>query len=152
MICLRRVSRILRHHKRFEALIHQVTTKSFGVAGSQQHTSCGHLPKRWFKHVRREHRALKNALRRGDTHAATALRKVFNKAKRKWQAFYTKQYHAKLIDDLQHNPRKFWNLYKGPSMRSRLHSMQQLDMPHWQQLYGQRAKVSLMFLVIHVLC
>ena len=65
--------------------------------------------------------------------------RFFNKAKRKWQAFYTKQYHAKLIDDLQHNPRKFWNLYKGPSMRGRLHSMQQLDR-HWQQLYGQQGQ------------
>jgi len=73
------------------------------------------------------------------THAAPALHKVFKKAKRKWQALYTKQYHLKLIDDLQHNPRKFWNLYKGPSMRGRLQSMQQLDM-HWQQLYGQQSQ------------
>lgn len=125
--------------KRLEAVIHQVACRVFGVAGSQQRTACGHLPKRWFKHVRHEHAALKSAIRRGDTHAAAALRKVFNKAKRKWQAFYTKQYHSKLIDDLRHNPRKFWNLYKGPGMQSRLHTMEQLDR-HWKQLYGQQGQ------------
>ena len=73
--------------KRLEGVIHQVACRVFGMAGTQQRTACGHLPKRWFKHVRHEHAALKNALRRGDTHAAAALRKVFNKAKRSGRHF-----------------------------------------------------------------
>ena len=120
-------------------VVHEVASTVFGICGQQRRTQCGHLPKRWYKHVRREHAALKQAVRRGDTHAAAALRKVFNRAKRKWQAFYTRQYHANLIDDLKHNARRFWTKYKGSKLDVKLQSFQRMD-GHWQQLYGQQGQ------------
>lgn len=120
-------------------VVHEVAASVFGVCGQQRRTQCGHLPKRWYKHVRKEHAALKQAVRRGDTHAAAALRKVFKKAKRKWQAFYTRQYHATLLDDLQHNARRFWTMYKGTKLNVRLQSFARMD-AHWQQLYGHQGQ------------
>ena len=123
--------------KRFEALIHQVTNITFGLAGSHSNI----LPRHRLKHMRREHRSLRNALWRVDIHATAALRKQRERCRHSIPSNTTQE----LNDDLRDNPRKCETCTKD--------AVYVVDCTTWSSLTGtgssctdSRAKVSLIFL------
>ena len=67
----------------------------------------------WYKHCKEGHQKLQQALRQDDSHAAEQYRKEFRRQKRKWKRVYDKKAQEKMLDDLKHNPRKFWTAFQG---------------------------------------
>lgn len=115
----------------------------FGVSsGGQARMHDGRVAKRWFKHCKPQWRALQEAIRSGSTHAHREARTAFNAAKRKAKRHCEKQWHARLLDDLRHNPRRFWTAYKGRKMACMLHDMSAVE-SHWRALYGSPGQHSL---------
>jgi len=118
-------------------VIHAVALRIFGEVShrSKPQLPSGQLANKWFKHCKEEHKRLKQALQREDSHAAAQYLKEFRKVKRKWQRHYDRAAQEHMLDDLKHNPRKFWSAYKG-----RRHSMLKADLrqlhTYWDALYG----------------
>ena len=78
---------------------------------------------------------MQQAVRKGDTHAAQQLKKEFRRVQRKWERYFDRKQQERMIDDLKHNPRKFWSAFQGKRA-----AMVQFDMPqlhaYWSALYG----------------
>ena len=121
--------------KRLYAVIYDVALRVFGTVNTGRQLPSGRSPNKWFKHCKQEYQALQQALRRGDTHAAQQLRKEFKRVQRKWERYFDRKQQQRMVDDLKHNPRKFWSAFKG-----RRSSMVQFDIhqlhAYWNTLYG----------------
>lgn len=116
--------------------IHKAAVGVFGVVGqNKDKLPSGRAPNRWFKHCRQEYQALRDALRRGDSHAAKQRRKEFRRVQRKWERYFDSKQQARMVDDLKHNPRKFWSAFKGRRCSMVQFDMQQLH-TYWDALYG----------------
>lgn len=118
-------------------LLYNTAKGVFGVAKSNTRYLPGNnrTAKKWFKHCKQEWSNLKAAIRRGDTHAADQYRREFNRVKRRWQRRYNRQAQAKMMDDLLHNPRKFWSGFKGKRaclLQADMRAIQN----YWAGLYG----------------
>jgi hypothetical protein len=121
---------------RLSEIIHRTAMKVFGVTGQDQtRLPSGRAPNRWFKHCRQEYQALRNALRGGDSHVIKQLRREFRHTQRKWQRYFDCKQQARMMDDLKHNPRKFWSAFKGRRCSMLQFDLRQLH-EYWDVLYG----------------
>lgn len=102
----------------------------------------GRPAKAWFRSCKQQWQVLRAAIRRGDTHAAAAARKLFNAAKRRAKRHCEKQWQARLWDDFRHNPRRFWTAYRGKRMACMLTNLRDVDR-HWRLLFGTSGQRSL---------
>eukprot|EP00775_Hariotina_reticulata_P009475 gene9475-biopygen11351 len=127
----------------FCAHIRSVAVQVFGAtSGHPRPLRSGILPKPWFRHCKQHWEALRQAVMSGNTHAARQARAEFNKAKRKYKRYYDKCWQARFLEDMCHNPRRFWTAYQGPKLTTVLHSMHQLEC-HWRALFGTTGQQSL---------
>ena len=100
--------------ERLYKVIHTAAVKVFGVVGKPNpRLPSGRLKNSWYKHCKEGHQKLQQALRQNDSHAAEQYRKEFRRQKRKWKRVYDKKAQEKMLDDLKHNPRKFWTAFQG---------------------------------------
>lgn len=124
-------------------LIKGTAVEVFGASsGSDNRMPSGRAAKPWFVDCQQEWLAMKAVIRQGDTHAAAAARRAFAYAKRRAQRRHNKYRQAKLLDDLKHNPRRFWTEYRGRKGTAVQHSMAVVT-DHWRALYGATGQHSL---------
>lgn len=114
----------------------------FGVCQVGGKMLDGRPAKAWFKNCRAEWLVLRAAIRRGDTHVAKVAKRAFNAAKRRAKRHCAKQWQARLWDDIQHNPRRFWTAYRGKRMDCMLSDFRAVDR-HWRLLFGSSGQHSL---------
>ena len=105
------------------------------------HRFDGRQAKGWFPLVKSEWAAIREAVRRGDTHAARAARKVFNAAKRRAKRYLDKHWERRLLHDLRSNPKRFWSAFRGRKMACALDLMQ--VQRYWEGLFGASGQRSL---------
>ena len=130
-------------HEAWCKIIRDAAVSVFGVsAGDHSKMQDGRPAKRWFKFCKEQWLVLKSAIRRGDTHAAAAARKVFNSAKRRAKRYCEKQWNARLMDDLLYNPRRFWTAYKSRKFSCMQHDVHAVR-KYWQLLCGAPGQHSL---------
>ena len=107
----------------------------FGVVNKgKHHLPSGCPPNKWFKHCKQKYQALQQAIRRGDTHAAQQLRKEFKRIQRKWEMYFDCKQQERIMDELKHNPRKFWSAFKGRRSSMVHFDVHQLH-TYWNKLY-----------------
>lgn len=100
--------------QRLSKVIHETAVNVLGVVGPKQHRlPSGRTPNKWFQHCKQEYGALKEAIRRGDTHAAKQLKQEFRKVQRKWERYFDRKHQERMVDELKHNPRKFWSAFNN---------------------------------------
>ena len=126
----------LKAARQLSGVLHRAAVGAFGVERQgKEKLPSGRVPNNWFWHCKQEYQALREALRRGDSHAVKQLRREFRRVRRKWERYFDHRQQARMMDDLKHNPRKFWSAFKG-----RRCSMVKFDMPqlhgYWNALYG----------------
>jgi len=114
----------------------------FGVCQVGGKMLDGRPAKAWFKNCRAEWLVLRAAICRGDTHAAKVAKRAFNAAKRRAKRHCAKHWQARLWDDIQHNPRRFWTAYRGKRMDCMLSDFRAVDR-HWRLLFGSSGQHSL---------
>ena len=122
--------------RRLHKVIYDVAVRVFGVVNKgKHHLPSGRSPNKWFKHCKPEYQALQQAIRRGDTHAAQQLRKEFKRVQRKWERYFDRKQQERMVDELKHNPRKFWSAFKGRRSSMVHFDVHQLH-TYWNKLYG----------------
>jgi hypothetical protein len=115
----------------------------FGVSkGGPSVRGDGRKANPWFKHCHTEWHALQVAVRQGNTHAAAAAHRVFNRAKRKFKRFYDRQWQARLLQDMKHNPRRFWTAFQDSKQGCAISDITRWEQ-HWKQLFGSGGQCSL---------
>lgn len=95
----------------------------------------GQIANAWFPHCKAAYQAVRQAIRRGDTHAAAQFRQEFKAQKKRWKRHYEQLAHTRMLDELKHNPRKFWTAFKGRRPSILRADMQQLH-SYWSTLYA----------------
>jgi hypothetical protein len=109
----------------------------FGCGSGRPRLFGGRTAKRWFQQCKDEYAALQAALRQQDSHAAREARRAFVNKKRRVQRQLARSAQQGFLQDVKHNPRRFWTAYKkGPPPPS-FHDMDALS-AHWQDLYAVR--------------
>ena len=121
--------------KRLYEVIHDVAIRVFGTVNTSKQLPSGRSPNKWFKRCKPEYQALQKALKRGDTHAARQLSKEFKRVQRKWERYFDEKQQQRMVDDLKHNPRKFWSAFKGRRSSMVHFDIHQLH-AYWNRLYG----------------
>ena len=116
------------------AVIQAAALESFGTVNGRS-TQSGRKCHAWFAACKPQWRLIREAVRRGDTHAAAAARREFRRLKRKAQRSLSKEKAAYLVDLAQHKPRAFWRIVKGPVTRQALQDLAACT-THWHRLFG----------------
>jgi hypothetical protein len=107
----------------------------FGSGHTHKRLFGGRTAKRWFKECKAEYAALQSALRQQDSHAAKEARRVFVNKKRRAQRQLAQAAQQGFLEDIRHNPRRFWTAYKKGAPSPSFHDMDALS-AHWQGLYA----------------
>ena len=113
------------------------------VQGEQGRMADGRRAHAWFKACKPEYAVLRDAIRRGDTHAAAVARRAFNAAKRRSKRHCEAVWQRRMWDAIQHNPRRFWSTFNGRKRIACLaDNMRNVD-NYWRVLYGSEGQHSL---------
>jgi hypothetical protein len=87
----------------------------FGCGSGRRRLFGGTTAKRWFQQCKAEYAALQAARSRQDSHAAREARRAFVNKKRRVQRQLAQTAQQGFLQDIKHNPRRFWTAYKkGP--------------------------------------